>query len=289
MKKLSTIIMAIALVLGLAYCKKQETPDTPDADINWVRITMRVEGGGRDMDTVFPGTGAVVYENGDIIYVGNSGKYRGKLVYQDGMFSGLVADPKTGDYLHFYYLSGLTPSNFSPFFHDKDSLVPNTTIQFKINIADQLGELPVISYGHSTEPYINDKTAYTCMLMNQCGLVRFILPQAPSTTNDTVTISGMKTTATVYFGVGNPGITPTNDIGVVTLHKSKYYFIPNDPDNHPKERWAILLPQDETDATVTYYIDGDSGPIEQTIPIHLPAIEANSFYNGYQVIPVNSL
>ena len=241
------------------------------------------------MDTVFPGTGAVVYENGDIIYVGNSGKFRGKLEYQDGMFSGLVADPKTDDYLHFYYLSGLTPSNFWPLYKEKDTLVPNTTTQFKINIADQSGELPVISYGHSTEPYINDKTAYTCMLMNQCGLVRFILPEAPSDTNDTITISGMKTTATVYFDVDNRGITPTNDIGVVTLHKSKNYFIPNDLINHPKERWAILLPQDETDATVTYYIDGDSGSIERTIQIHLPEIKANSFYNGYQVIPVNSL
>ena len=293
MKKLSTIIRAMALVIGLAYCKKNETPATPatpDADINWVRITMRVEGGDRDMDTVYPGTGAVVYENGDIIYVGNNGKYRGKLEYHNGEFSGLVADPKTGDYLHFYYLSGLTPSNFWPLYKEKDSLVPNTTIQFKINIADQLGELPVISYGHSTEPYINDNTAaYTCMLENKCGLVRFILPEVPSTTNDAVTISGMKTTATVYFGVDNPGITPTNDIGVVTLHKSNNYFISNDPINHSKERWAILLPQGETDATVTYFIDGDSGPIEQTIPIHLPAIEANSFYNGYQVIPVNSL
>ena len=289
MKKFSIIIMAIALVLGLAQCKKQEKPDTPVAVDNWVRITMRVEGGDRDMDTVFPGTGAVVYENGDIIYVGNTGKFRGKLEYHNGEFSGLVADPKTGDYLHFYYLSGLTPSNFWPLYKEKDSLVPNTTEQFKINIADQSGELPVISYGHSTEPYINDKTAYTCMLMNQCGLVRFMLQQAPSETNDTVTISNMKTTATVYFGVDNPGITPTNDIGVVTLHKSNNYFISNDPINHSKERWAILLPQGETDATVTYYIDGDSGPIEQAIPIHLPAIEANSFYNGYQVIPVKSL
>ena len=282
--------MAIALVLGLAYCKKQETPDTPDADVNWVRITMRVEGGGRDMDTVFPGTGAVVYENGDIIYVGNSGKFRGKLEYQDGMFSGLVADPNTDDYLHFYYLSGLTPVNALPdtLYNHKDTVVANYTTQFKINIANQSGELPVISYGHSTEPYINDKTAYTCMLMNQCGLVRFILPEKPSETNDTVTISGMKITATISFGE-NPGITPNDTTGVVTLHKSKNYFIPNDLINHPKERWAILLPQPATEATVTYYINGDSGPIKQTIPIQLPEIKANSFYNGYQVIPVNSL
>ena len=281
MKKFSTIIMAIALVLGLAYCKKQETPDTPDADVNWVRITMRVEGGGRDMDTVFPGTGAVVYQDGDIIYVGNNGLYRGKLEYQNGTFSGLVCDPEPTDYLHFYYLGELTPSNRLPLINDKDTLAINRTRSFTVSIADQLSGLNILSYGRSTEPYINDKTAYTCMLMNQCGLVRFILPQAPSETNDTVTISDMKTTAKIYFDVDNPGITTTDTIGVVTLHK----HIGSDP----VERWAILLPQDETDATVTYYINGDCDPIEQTIQIHLPAIEANSFYNGYQVVPVKSL
>ena len=281
MKKFSTIIMAIALVLGLAYCKKQETPATPDADINWVRITMRVEGGGRDMDTVFPGTGAVVYENGDIIYVGNDTVYRGKLVYQDGMFSGLVADPIVGKHLDFYYLGELTSSNRLPLVNGKDSLAINRTKSFTVSIANQLSGLNILSYGQSTEPFINETTAYTCMLENKCGLVRFILPEVPSTTNDTVTISGMKTTAVVIFAPQNAGITTTETTGVVTLHK----HIGSDP----KERWAILLPQGETEATVTYYIDGDSGPIEQTIQIHLPAIEANSFYNGYQVIPVKSL
>ena len=276
MKKLSIIIMGIALVLGLAYCKKQETPDTPDADINWVRITMKVAGGDRDMDTVYPGTGAVVYENGDIIYVGNNGKYRGKLEYHNGEFSGLVADPKTDDYLHFYYLSGLTPSNFWPYFHDKDTLVPNTTTQFKINIADQSGELPVISYGHSTTKYINETSTYTCKLKNKCGLVKFMAWPTPSTTNNTVTISGMKTTATISFDAVNAGITPSDATGEVTLH----YVVGSDP----AERWAILLPQDETDATVSY-INGSTGNlIEQTIT--LPEIKANSFYGGYSGISV---
>ena len=69
--------MAVALALGMAQCKKNEipaTPATPDVEGNWVRITLSVGGGGREMDTLYPGTGAVVYQYGDIIYVGNNGK-----------------------------------------------------------------------------------------------------------------------------------------------------------------------------------------------------------------------
>ena len=229
MKKLSTIIMAIALVLGLAYCKKQETPDTPDTPVtvdNWVRITMRVEGGGRNMDTVYPGSGAVVYEEGDSIYVGCGGLYRGKLGYQDGTFSGSIAEPVAGEYLDFYYLGKLTP-NPAP--------TINATTYFTVSIADQSSGLNILSYGRSTERYSNETTVYNCMLENQCGLVRFILTPEPSTTNSTVTISGMKTTATINFGE-NPGITPTGAPGLVTLHKAENSIYPNDTINHPKER-----------------------------------------------------
>ena len=285
MTKLSTIIMAIALVLGLAYCKKQETPDTPDADVNWVRITMKVEGGGRNMDTLYPGNGAVVYKNGDIIYVGNSGKFRGTLEYQNGLFSGLVCDPEPTDYLHFYYLSGLTPIDVLPdtLFH---TLMANHSIQFNVNIADQSGGLPVISYGHSTTPYINEKTAYTCMLENQCGLVKFRIWPSPKD-NTLVTISGMKTMATVIFDtlfVDNdtlcpPGIIPTDVNDTVTLHQ----LSGSDAD----ERWAILLPQDSVpEATLSYTMENGK---DTTQTISLPAITPNSFYNVYHGIPVKSL
>ena len=267
MKKFSIIVLAMALVLGLAQCKKQ-TPDTPDDDINWVRITLSVGGGGRDMDTVYPGTGAVVYQKGDIIYVGNNGLYRGKLEYQNGTFSGLVADPVTDDYLHFYYLGKLTP-NPAPRI--------NETTDFTVSIADQTSELNVISYGRSTTKYINETTAYTCMLKNKCGLVKFMAWPTPSTTNNTVTISGMKTTATISFDAVNPGITPNDATGEnIKLHKLR--------GSDPAERWAILLPQDETQTTVSY-INGTTGNlIEQTIT--LPEIKANCFYGGYEGISV---
>ena len=280
MKKYITFIIAVALVIGLAQCKKQEIPampDTPEVEGNWVRITLSVGGGGREMDTLYPSTGAVVYQDGDIIYVGNNGKYRGKLEYQNGTFSGLVCDPEPTDYLHFYYLSELTPSNFWPLYKEKDSLVPNTTEQFTVNIADQSGGLPVISYGHSTTLYTNETSAYTCMLMNKCGLVKFVTRPTPSTTNSTVTISGRKTTAFISFNAVNPGITPTDDTGPVTLYKYDY----NGSD--PAVRWAILLPQDATNATVSYKSQ-DNDDITQTIS--MPEIKANTFYGGYNGITV---
>ena len=270
MKKLSIFFIAIAMVISISQCKKQETPathDTPVAVDNWVRVTMKVGGGGRDMDTVYPGTGAVVYEDGDIIYVGNNGLYRGKLEYHNGTFSGLVADPVSDDYLHFYYLGELTPSPAPRI---------NETTAFTVNIANQTGGLNVLSYGHSTIKYSDAITFYTCMLENKCGLAKFMAWPTPSTTYNTVTISGMKTTATISFDAVNPGITPANTTGEVTLHKIK--------GSDPAERWAILLPQEETDATVSY-INGTTGnPIAQTIT--LPAIEANCFYGGYSGIPV---
>ena len=75
MKKLVIFFVTMAMVLGMNQCKKNETPASTDTPVvsNWVRITMRVGGGGREMDTVYPGTGAVVYQEGDIIYVGNTG------------------------------------------------------------------------------------------------------------------------------------------------------------------------------------------------------------------------
>ena len=218
------------------------------------------------MDTVYPGTGAVVYEEGDIIYVGNTGKYRGKLEYHDGSFSGLVADPETSDYLHFYYLGKLTP-NPAP--------AINVTTEFTVSIADQSATLPVLSYGHSTTKYINGTSAYTCMLMNKCGLVKFMAWPTPSTANSTVTISDMKTTATISFGE-DPGITTSDVTGAVTLHKVK--------NSDPAERWAILLPQNETETTVSYINGTNGNPIAQNIT--LPAIEANCFYGGYSGIPV---
>ena len=271
MKKINLIIIAIALLFGLGQCKKQEVPETPEVfEGKMVEISVSVNGGNRYI--LYPEYGAYVFQNGDKLYVGNHNKYIGYLEYENGTFSGLVADPVTTDYLHFYFLGGLEPSSIMPI----DSLAINITTSFNVSIADQSGGLPILAYGHSTTKYINETTAYNCMLENKCGLVKYRIWPAPSTTDTIVTISGMKTTAVVSFVADNAGITPTEDTGVDTLH----HVIGTDA----VERWAVLLPQSETTATVSY-INGTTGnSYAQTIS--MPAIRANSFYGGYHGISV---
>ena len=220
MKKLSTLlIMAFALVLGLTQCKKKnvDTIATPNNLGEAVYITVNVGG---DKHTVNPGTGEVNFENGDKIYVGNGGHYIGTLTYDGSAFGGPIYDPKTTDYLHFYFVGGLTPSA---------TPVPGTTPDFTVSIADQSTRLPVLSYGRSTEKYTTSSATYSCTLANKCGLVKFVPATA---TSETVKVHGMKTTATINFAT--PGITPTNATGTITLY----------PENE-EAKWAILLPQDE--------------------------------------------
>ena len=265
MKRLVTFIITIALLIGLSQCKKKVeeiTPVSPEVPENFVYIC--VNAGHGDKHIVYPETGAYVFQDGDKLYVSNSGKFRGTLVYQDGVFSGLVADPTTDDYLHFFFVGGLTPTPAPSI---------NETTESTISIANQTGGLPVISYGHSTIKYKDEATTYNCMLENKCALAKFMAWPSPSTTNTTVTISGMKTTAKLDFA--NGGIVPTAATGDVTLYKID--------GSDPAERWAILLPQNETNVTVSYKVKDDDD-VAQTIS--LPRIKANAFYGGYHGISV---
>lgn len=225
MKKISTIVMALAMVLGLSQCKKEQSENASIDDSNRVYITMKVAGDG-EKHTVYPGSGAVVYGDGDVIYVGNNGKYVGSLTYADGTFSGTIYGPSTDDYLHFYFVGGL----------ETGTLTAGSTTSFTVNISDQSSKLPVLSYGHSNVKYTDGNATYSCTLENKCGLVKFVPVTA---TSSAVTVSGMKTEATINFAT--PGITPTATTGTITLNP-----VSDDA------KWAILLPQDAVEnPTVT--------------------------------------
>ena len=242
MKRFSIIILAAALLFGMAQCKKQETPN---ADSKWVHITMKV--GGSDKHVVYPNTGAVLYSNGDKIYVGNNNKYIGTLEYQDGTFSGDIYSPSTTDYLHFYFVGGL----------ETGDLEEGTTDSFNVNISNQNGKLPVLSYGRSSQLYTDGTATYSCMLENKCGLVKFVPSVATSLP---ITVSGMKTTATIDFSAGS--ITPTDTTGSITL---------NSESNAVK--WAVLLEQSEV-ANPTITISGFEAAITS-----VPTI-TNNYYNN---------
>lgn len=243
MKRISTIILAAALLLGMAQCKKQETPATPNDDGKWVHITMKVGGG--DKYNIYPNSGAVVYTDGDTIYVGNNGKYIGALEYRDGTFSGDIYSPSTSDYLHFFFVSGL----------ETGDLVAGTTASFTVDISDQWSQLPVISYGHSAQKYTDATATYSCKLENKCGLVKFV----PSTaTSRLVTVGGMKTTATINFA---GSVAPTETTGGIILYSES-----------DAVKWAVLLQQDAV-ADVTVTINGYEASAS------VPTI-TNNYYNS---------
>lgn len=276
MKKLSIVIISLALVLGLSQCKKKVAEITPAAtpEVNGNLVHIRVNAGHSDKHIVFPESGAYVFQNGDKLYVGNHGYYVGTLEYYNGAFSGDIEIGDTcsaayKDYLHFYFIGGTYNGDLNM------QSATNPTRSFEWSIADQTGsKLPILAYGHSTQKYSKKVSAYSCMLENKCGLVKFWAWPAPSTTNTLVTISDMKTTALIDFA--NPGITSTDDTGEVKLHKVS--------GSDPAERWAILLPQSSVPAATVSYKDEDDNDIAQNI--YMPAIKANTYYGGYNGISV---
>jgi len=247
MKKLSTLLIAFALVLGLTQCKKKVDTITPSDLGKTVYITVNVGDGDRHI--VYPGTGAVVYADGDIIYVGDGSKYLGSLEYGSGKFSGTINEPEAGAYLYFYFLGGLTPS-VTP--------VAGATTDFTVNIANQSSKLPVLSFGRSTSTYTTSTATYGCTLLNKCGLVKFVPATA---TPETVKVDDMKTTAKIDFA--SPGITPTANTGEVTLYSES-----------DAAKWAILLVQDEV-STPTVTIVGYNSTIAS-----VPAVTENMYYTN---------
>lgn len=246
MKKLSTLlIIAFALVLGLTQCKKKvDTIATPNNLGKTVYITVNVGDGDRHI--VYPGTGAVVYTDGDKIYVGDGSKYLGTLTYGSGAFSGNITEPAVGDYLYFYFLGGIEISPVA------------ATTSYEISIANQSSKLPVLSFGRSTSTYTDENATYGCTLLNKCGLVKFVPDTA---TPETVKVGGMKTTATIDFA--NPGITPTDATGKVTLYAESN-----------AAKWAILLVQGEV-STPTVTIAGYNSTIAS-----VPAVTENMYYTN---------
>ncbi|MBR6930935.1 MAG: hypothetical protein IKH61_12025 [Bacteroidales bacterium] len=232
MKKLSTIIMALALVLGMSQCKKQETPTNGNSGEkvhitlnvnNGENISVNVDNGSRH--EVAPNLGMIKFEDGDVLYVGHDGKYIGYLTYQNGAFAGDLEDvTNTADYLHFYFLGGKGP--------DVESIAENTT-SFNISIADQSTNLPVLCYGHSTETY-GSATNYSAVLEYQCALVKFNLNKA---TDYKCTLLNMPTEATISFATTagddfNP-IAKTSTTDTIDLYREE---------GNTGVRWAILLP-----------------------------------------------
>ena len=220
MKKIGTFIMALALVLGLSQCKKQETPATPDADGDIVYISVKANGG--DRDAFYPNTGALVYGNGDKIYVGDGSKCLGFLTYNTGAFAGGITRPATGQFLYFYFIGGEYEIPWQQ--------APGLT-SWDFNLSGQLYSLPVVSFGQSTTPYSGPNATYSCTLINQCALVHFDY----TGTRPVFAVGNVPTVVTFDFTSTDPenAIKPKegSENGSITLYRENI-----------ASRWAIMLP-----------------------------------------------
>ena len=267
MKKLSTIIMALALVLGMSQCKKQETPTTGNTTPIYpgVDITVNVgdnEGKAENGEKhhIAPNYGLFAFSDGDKLYVGHGGKFVGSLKFKNGFFSGTIYpnDAVTDQPLHFFFLGNSEL---------KSDTIVNQTTSLSISIADQSGNLPVLSYGASTKPFTGAGTTYSTTLKNKCALVRFDLQNQG---DYEVTLSNVPTLATVNFA------NPTPENAIVATEGQDYDDITlYGEEGNTAIRWAILLPG--TNLSTGH---GDLDTTTYTGNVNLAELAYNDYVNG---------
>lgn len=257
MKKLSTLLIAVALLFVMSQCKKNvETVTYSNLDGKKVHISLKVDN--NEKYDVFVSTGAVTYDEGDIIYVGDGTRYLGYLENLKGLFSGDIEEPEIGDYLYFYFIG-----NIDIGLCKGGEKAIQTAYRFDIN--DQKKELPVLSYGKATTPYTNESATYSCTLLNKCALVKFTF------SGDTgleweerkVYIQDMSPYVMIDFADPDNGIKPVVD------EKGDIWLNDCDGDD---TRWAILMPQDAVNDANVVFPNQDL-----TFHVDIPEINANDY------------
>ena len=231
MRRMTYLVMALALVLGFTQCKKEQMPANNQTE--GIRITLDVNGGNSNSRVIVDPTGnngqynyaTVNFESGDVIYVGYNNAYVGTLTYSNGTFDGTVNISETvGDeHLHFYFLGGV---GFEP------TIEGNTAT---VVISDQTQKLPVISYSPSKEVFTTTNTSYSAKLQNKISIMKFNVTTASTSA---ICITGMNNKVTVDFtapsGTDNGFAYDKDGEGVIKMQGVT---------TENTETWAIVLPQ----------------------------------------------
>lgn len=273
MKKITFLIMAALLMLGLAQCKK----DDPTPEGEKVSIRLKIIDNSQDDGSkagISPWTdGAVTPGPGDQIAVAYNGRFVGMLHYYNDFFinDNLHIEPAaniTDQHLYFYFL-GNRQGNISALTVDDPS--------HTFSIADQSETYAVLSYGVSTENFDGENTYYA-ELHNYCGLVKFNL-ETEVPVDVPVSILGMNNRVTVNFsGQAGNGYQPFTfsmaGIGDVTLNA----FI--NPQTSAVERW-VVLPMQARVTNASANATGYGYTPEFTVP---PVIQ-NMYYNQGVDVP----
>lgn len=251
-KMAAVAIISITMIVTMISCTNDisDNPITPSGGDRYVHISMRILDDTEGSDAGVTRTEfnsdskAVKFVRGDVVYVGNAGRYIGKLHYIDGLLSGDILNPSSDDYLHLYYLGN----------KDTGTLTPGETTSCSVDISDQKKNLPLLIYGKSHVKYSDDTSTYICIMESKIGIVEIDLIDA---TNDDIKLNGMHVKANIDFANPDSAITTAEEIGSVTL------FAKGD-----KRRFAVLMPQKAVKSTIV-----ESGAKEDTVSI--PEIIAN--------------
>lgn len=254
MKRMTYFVMALALALGLAQCKKEQL-ETPQNEGNSVMITLDVKGDNNAKVDVNPPD--VTFESGDEIIVACNGHYVGTLTHNGTNFSGPIENATPGEPLYFYFFGNVSPQYFG---NNKSCTVYT---------GDQTGELPVISMGQSKQTVPSVGHVYTAILQNKCSLMKFSVEDTPSTAP--LCISGMNNFVTVSFDrSGN------NDGFSYSQVYNGEIKMKGQEGSGTKTYWAIVLPQASVAEGSAYTDDGYSG----TRPAIEGGIGSNQYYSA---------
>ena len=270
MRKLTFIVMALAMMLGFTQCKKDQIE--PQNQGGKVNITLNVNKGGNNNNCSRVNvTGPDVnFVQGDRILVAYDGKYVGHIDHNGTCFTGTI--DATGDNtkpLYFYFLGNKA---------DISSLTEGSTTTCTVNISDQANypHLPVISMAPSNETFDGSGT-YTAHLLNKCSLMEF---DVTSTSTAAICITGMNNQVTVNFDPTTVG----TDEGFSYSKDTEVGFMKLSGKDGDGKTYAIVLPQTALTTTgEAYTIDGYEG----TRPA-LPALGTDEYYTSYTITMSNT-
>ena len=310
MKKLTIAFVLIAVMIGLAGCKKNNEI-TLQETVKCYPFTIDVEGDAKA--GIKPqGNGAFAqFKPGDVMYVAYKGKFVGSCKkYGDGGFSGsnnglYITDTEDPEPLELYYLGATQRydvTNGHNFWTEEElwnNNVPDPTATkahvpiSKQNVSSLVGSLPIIAYGKTNEnfnPDPNNKKPYTATLRHKCALVKFVVDKDIPYNAD-IFIDGLNNMVYAYFdeaagkeaGADKDGFLFTSEEGkrvklpeytaLYEGEKIKSIILPYRTGN---VCYAIMLPQKVAFSTISsYYYPNDDYPNGEKVDLVVSVTDLN--------------
>ena len=314
MKKLTIAFVLIAVMIGLAGCKKNNET-TLQETVKCFPFTIDVEGDAKAGITP-QGNGAFAqFNKEDVMYVAYKGKFVGSCKRYEvfkGSNGGLyITDTGNPEQLELYYLAATQRydvTNGHNFWTEEElwdkgsNKVPTTTKAHvpisKQNVSSLVGSLPIIAYGKTIEkfnPDPNNKKPYTATLKHKCALVKFVVDETIPEDAD-IFIYGLNNMVYAYFDKDagkaagadddgflfkiEPGTRKTSSYTALYKNNNKEYnissiILPYRTDN---VCYAIMLPQKDVDFSNIdsyYYKDNDYLNEEKKVELVVSVTDLN--------------